>query len=94
MLHHALQQGQCKGSGLTSASLGCSHDVFAGQHHRYGLGLDRRHGFVTHFSHGFGDGVGQLQLGECHDGGVRRQLVGRCGHSRDRVQFRSQIGHA
>ena len=95
VLHHALQQGQCKGSGFAGAGLGGAHDVLAGQHHRNGLGLDRGHGLVAHFSHGAGDGGGQLQLGKGHDGSVGVQLVGSCRrHGSGGSQFSIQIGPA
>jgi len=70
VLEHALHQRQGKGGGFAGTGLGGTHHVTALQHHGDGLGLDRGHGLVTHFGHGAGQGVGQLQLGKGHDGGV------------------------
>ena len=64
MLEHALQQWQGKRGGFAGAGLRCTHHVLARQHHGNGLGLDGRHGFVTHFGDGFRQTGGQLQLRE------------------------------
>ena len=54
MREHALQQWQRKSGGFTCAGLRGAHDILAGQDHRNGLRLNRRHGFVSHFGDRFG----------------------------------------
>ncbi len=48
-----LEDGQGKGGSLTGACLGRSDDVFAGQSHRNGLGLDRGRLLEAEILHGF-----------------------------------------
>ena len=91
MLQHALQQGQREGGGLAGAGLGGAHDVTALQHHGDGLGLDWRHGLVTHLGDRAGQRGGQLQLGKGHEGGVTGEFVRSHGSG---GQFSIQIGLA
>ena len=59
VLEQALQQRQREGGGLAGAGLRGTHDVLAGQHHRNGLRLDRRHVLVAHVGHGALERLGQ-----------------------------------
>jgi len=68
-------KGSEKRGGLAGTGLGGAHHVTALQHRReLACAVDRGHGLVAHFSHGTGQGRGQLQLGKGHRQGIGGQV--------------------
>ena len=64
VLHHALQQRQGKSGRLAGAGLRRAHHVTPLQNDRNGLLLNGCHGFVAHFSNGFGQLGGEGKIGK------------------------------